>query len=357
MKNLMIILVVGLLTLVGCQTSKVTPPPEPEKKPDFQTSMHTFSGVLTDLLPKVIAKDGFDSNPNRAAVKADVDILANMAHNIDAQSTLPSQDPSLRMVSSQFKSELTDIQGLIASNNWSSAKTRLYQVTQYCIACHSMNTAQNSAFTANLYADAPNMTHYERARYKTAIRQFDSAIKEFEQALNDKEWAKAHPDEWENALMSILTLVTHVQKNPNLALEMISAFRDRGLMPEYLRASSLIWRQQAKAWDRDKKTVVNLATIEEWMGMAKKMTRPKYANVFLLVRSSAWLHEKLATGELQDQDLAKALYFQGLVGQDLKDLNYFVFPEPSLKLCIEKAGAASPLGRKCAKALAENSAH
>lgn len=312
--------------------------------------MHTLSGVLTDLLPKVIAKNGMESNKNREAVRADVDILANMAHNLDGRTELPSKDPSLKIVASEFRADITKIQELIRSERWAEAQSRLTQVTSYCMACHTMNAAVSSPATANLYADAPAMTAYERARYKTAIRQYEAALKDFEIALNDKVWAKEHPAEWDHGLMSLLTIVTHVKKNPNLALEMISAFRDKGSMPEYLRSSSLIWRQQAKAWEENRNAPAKLSTVEEWMALADKLKRPQYANVFMLTRASAWLHEKLATGELSESDQAKALYLQGLAGQKLGDLNYFVFPSASFKACINLAGETSALGQKCLRA-------
>lgn len=314
--------------------------------------MQNLSQTLTELLPKVIADKGMESNSDREIVRKDVDQLAGLVHTIDNRTSIPSQDPSLRMVSREFKADLAEIQGLIRENRWGAAKVRLNRVTSYCIACHTMSPTASSAYTLNLYVDAPNLTHYERAKYKAAVRQFEDAIKEFETALNDKEWAHAHPAEFEDGLLNILTLVTHVRKDANLALEIISSFRDRGSMPGYLNSASLIWRQQAKAWDRERKTDASLANVEEWMAMAKKMTSPKYANVFLLVRSSAQLHDMLARGGLKPADEAKALYDQGVVGTELKKINYFAFPEQSFKLCAEKAGA-TPLAQKCNAALAD----
>jgi hypothetical protein len=58
----------------------------------------------------------------------------------------------------------------------------------------------------------------------------------------------------------------------------------------------------------------------------------------------------LAQGELKGADEARALYDQGVVGAELKKINYFVMPEQSFKLCVDKAGA-TPLARKCQQAL------
>ncbi len=345
-----------LVMVAACATSEQKPETAPNPaagpatQPDFRSSMQRLSQALTELLPKTIAEHGMESNADREVVRKNVDELSKLVHTIDGRTAVPSQDPSLKMVSREFSADLAEVKTMIDENRWSAAKVRLNHLTQYCIACHTMGPAASSQYTLNFYPDVPNLSHFERARYKTAIRQFESAIKEYETALNDKEWAKTHPEEWENGLLSLLTLVTHVRKDANLALEMISSFRDRGSMPAYLTSASLIWRQQAKAWDREKKASASLANVEEWIAMATKMKSPKYANTFLWVRSSARLHEMLAMGELKGADEAKALYDQGVVGAELKKINYFVFPEQSFKLCADKAGA-TPLARKCQQAL------
>lgn len=349
-----------LMLLVACASSEpksepaAAPAPASAEapKPDFRSSMQRLSQTLTELLPKTIAEHGMESNTDRESVRRNVDELSKLVHTIDGRTAVPSQDPSLRMVSREFSTELAEVKTMIDQNRWAAAKTRLNHITQYCIACHTMGPAASSEYTLNFYPDVPNLSHFERAKYKTAIRQFESAIKEYETALNDKEWAKSHPEDWENGLLSVLTLVTHVRKDANLALEMISSFRDRGSMPAYLTSASLIWRQQAKAWDREKKASASLANVEEWIAMATKMKSPKYANTFLWVRSSARLHEMLAQGELKGADEARALYNQGVVGVELKKINYFVMPEQSFKLCADKAGA-TPLARKCEQALKE----
>lgn len=340
-------LILSIATLAGCQQGPTRGPDAETTPPNVRTGMHTFSETLSGLLPKLYSDSGLTSAADRKAVADAVKKLSGVAHDVSGRTVMPSKNPNLKIISAKFSAELASIDGLIQKGQWSKVQNRLTSVTRYCIACHTSGPGQSSEYALNLSTDLSQLSHYQKARYLAAVRRFDDSVAAFETALNDKKWAAANPKEWDIGLVSILSIVTHVRKDANLALEILSAFRDRKVFPARLEPASAIWRQQAKAWDQEKKKVASLVDVEEWVRQGSSVKSPAYANTFMYIRASARLNELLTDGALKGEDEVKALYLNGVAGAALGDFNYFSFPEQNFELCAKRS-PTSKFGKMCA---------
>lgn len=330
---------VTALIMLSCRSDG----PGPQSKESWHNSMQRLSASLSELLPAVL-KGGEPTERDKKVLREQTRTLQELAHNLSGQSASP--DPMLKVVSREFNAEVADIQKWLDSGNWAIAKSRLYQVTQFCVSCHTSSGGQPSAFALQFNDKLEGLDQFEKARFFAATRQFDAAIKEFERAIADKSWGQANPDKLEFSLMSTLALVTHVRKDPNLAVEIISNFRDQNLIPEPLKPASLAWRQQAKEWEKSKGQTPRLADIEKRVKDGLAMIKPPNAGVFLLVRAVSDAHHYLALPDLKPRDQARALWLLGKAGAGLGDLNYFSLPDQSLEMCIERA-PKTPLARAC----------
>lgn len=327
--------------------------PSKKSEPHWGSSMRELSNVLSDLLNKSAQIAPESPLEEKLALRRDIDRLSRITHDINKTEAVPTNDKSIKIVSREFQSEAILISKLMADERWPQAQARTYNLTRYCISCHTLNVAGSSEFTVQFKPPISGLSHYQKAQYYTAIRQYESAIISYEKALTDKEWAKSNPKDWDKGVMALLSILIHVKKNPNLTLEMLSQLFDTNAYPAQLKPAARIWRQQVVEWDKQRSEKLSLDTVEKWFNTATKEKKPEHAGVFLLLRASSQLHELLGDSITDKNDEQRALYLTGQVSAALGELNFIYFPDQYFETCIQ-IQATSKYGRLCSRKLAQS---
>jgi hypothetical protein len=318
----------------------------PKEKPTWHESMRELSEVLSDLMPMLVLNRVDDSPATRQKIQALTLQLSKLTHGIGGDTAVPSQDASVKLMAREFKIEIQTIQKLMSENKWPQAQNHLRVATQYCLACHTTTASASSGYTFNLKSNLRGFSHYDKAVYYTAVRQFENALVEYEYALTDKKWAAEQPASWNKGIMGILAITTRVKNDPNLGTEMISRFFDSKTYPQDLAPAARVWRAHTVAWEREKTAEQSLGKVEGWLKEAEKLKATPQADLILSLRASSVLNELLRVGTLKGADLQKAYFYSGQLAARLADLNVSGFARDYYGLCVQQ-NAKTSWGKKC----------
>jgi hypothetical protein len=174
--------------------------------------------------------------------------------------------------------------------------------------------------------------------------------------LVDRPLAKTDPEAWDLAVRKMLASSVRVEKNPSLTTELLSRIQDEpDSMPPALRQDIAIWRQSAKSWSAEPRTMS--LNDKQRFGLAERLIQEgeaiaqKHPGGALIeyMRASALLHDLLGRsrgGENEQQ----MLWLAAKSAEYLRDLNLWTLQDTYYEGCVRK-GKDKSLATKCLNGL------
>ncbi len=319
--------------------------------------MGQFSEVLSEILPLVASEQKFGSSENRQRLRDATDDLAKIVHTVNFMAQPPYEDPGLRFISRRFDEQIQEVRSDLEAGRVKLARARLRAVTQYCIGCHTLREGLGPDREGKVPAAVASLAPLDRADFYASIRRFDSALLGLEEGLKDPEWAKQHPEQWEQGIQKLLAIIVRVRNDSSLALEMVSRFFDSGSYPKGLDQPARKWRKQLVAWRKDRERLAalkspdaKLAQVRKWIAESKK-AGPGQSGLVMNLLASHWLNQVLPQVVYDKTRRAQeALYLSGSVAESLSELNFWSLPEDYYESCyrLDPKGA---FAAKCKQGL------
>jgi hypothetical protein len=306
--------------------------------------MQRLSQALSLHLPLVMSHKPIDSAEQKLELRIFAQELSEMVHRISDDKAGFGQDPTLKPVAREFRSQMSYALTLIQWGKWNAARRKVAGVTQYCIGCHTMHMGPGRPMApVELSPDLSGLSEAQQGEYFAAVRQTDKAIIHFEYALVDRNWARAHPREWGTDFQRLLAVVVRQRKSPSLSLELVSRFIDAGSYPVSLKPVARLWRRHLKEW-REYDNSTDSPTPAEQAALAGSLIEeadrlyPRHSDqrgFVLYLRASGMLQDLLAS-RVDSKLLPEIAYKAGLVSERLASLNLWALPEDFYLLCLEE---------------------
>ena len=316
--------------LLSCESGQQRQPSS------WHGSMQGLANSLNDVMPDLIARSSEDSRLEKKQLDRAIKDLKGYAENLNSrQMPIPSRDPSLRFLAQGFKDEMNQISKSTSTDSPDVTRAKIHRVTNYCIACHTRIKASSSFFTGDMGKRLGTYSDFGKARFFTAVRQYEKAMVHYEKALNDKKWGKSNGEKWNQSALALLVLTVRVQDNPNLTVEMISGMLDSKAYPPSVEKAARVWRKDAQIWEKEKSKNYELENVQSLIASAAKKDKTlQYSGLLLYLRASKVLNKILDQGTLQGEKQQRYLFYSGLVSKRLARLKFVGFPESHFKACI-----------------------
>jgi hypothetical protein len=323
-----------------------------EQPPAARPTMQKYAENVAILLQNLRA---FDHNPGKEqkqSVNQALSTLKGLSHDVRPTLDLYAIDPVMKYISLDLTSQFQRIEDAYNAANYPYARYLLRQTTQYCVGCHAASSIKHSAVVM-FKEPSGNLNELERAEYFSATRRHEEAMLAYEKFLGDRKFKKAQPELWEKAVQNLLAITIRIRQDASITLEMISALLDEGGYSAQQTELLQIWRQSAKAWQReplDKKSKGSAALdkVRTLMSKGQKLSeRGRNLGFIEYMRAGSLLNE-IALTESSDDLKAQAYLLTGQVSENLRDVFIWMRPEAYYEACI-RIKPRTPQAKECAK--------
>ncbi len=317
----------------------------------WHESMRYMATTLTDLIPELNKPEVYITAAEKSAVIRNSKKFLGLVHTIKDNSNPPTFDPLVPMISNELKNQVEQSVKLMEAGQWSRGKHQMLDVSRHCIACHTLKQGPTSIPILDTNFD--RLSFSQRANYFAATRQFDKALVNFESLLADKEWARTHQEEWNDAFQKLLAITIRVRNDPNLTFELLSRFFDADSYPSGLRKTAKIWRQHVKEWETETKknsSAPTLLAMKALLEKAEKLQagRREPVSFVLFLRASEQLHSYLSSRNQANNQ--EALLLAGRSAEGINDQNFWNYSEHYYSKCIT-TNKDSAIGKVCSERL------
>jgi hypothetical protein len=345
-----------ILTMAGgVQPAAVQPEPtktSSEQPPAARPTMQKYAENVAILLQNLRAFDHNPSKEQKQSVSQALNTLKGLSHDVRPTLDLYAVDPVMKYLSLDLTSQFQKIEEAYNAANYPYARYLLRQTTQYCVGCHAASSIKHSAVVM-FKEPSGTLSELERAEYFSATRRHEEAMLAYEKFLGDKKFKKAQPELWEKAVQNLLAITIRIRQDASITLEMVSALLDEGGYSAQQSELLHIWRQSAKAWQReplDKKPkgAEALDKVRALMGKGQKLSeRGRNFGFIEYMRAGSLLNE-ITLNESSDDGKAQAYLLTGQVSENLRDVFIWMRPEAYYEACI-RIKPRTPLAKECAK--------
>jgi hypothetical protein len=280
---------------------------EPLRAQEVKEGMHSLLKPLRELQPFIADQDRFSAPANKQKVGK---LLQDLRANFHSLESIPSR---YRKVPG-FSENLTLMSNLLddATRRFSEGKVsyawwRARGIPSSCFACHA--TYKVSASYSNEGAIDPSLDALDRARFLLATRQFPQAQEALLQVLKDPTFRFSYDE----ALRSLLIVVTRINKSPNEGIALFKSVLATSKLPEEDAHEVRGWIESLEKW-REGKTPTeydSLATGEKLILAGAARGLEYYQDDVSLLRGTAIIHDMLEKGGVSPEQRRRGLYLLG----------------------------------------------
>lgn len=334
------------LATISCTTTEV----EKMSQPDWQSRMRELSLAFSKLT-FLAAKEGAFLDPkNHETIENEIKNISDIAVQIHSASTSIKfdKDPVLAYVTNDFSRNMKLANDEFKKGHRLYARSVIQSASNYCISCHTRTNQGQHNTGFYLESDVKDLSFLDRANFFAAVRQFPQALDEFDKALTDSQ-TRENPRLWANGIKKSLAIAVRVNRDPSLALELVSRVFDAHSVPESLRGDAQVWRRSIKEWQESKSsgTDSSFATAKKLIQSAQitnSKSQSSEAGLIYYLRASTLLHDLLSNPKLPNT--AEVLYTAGLTAEGLKEINLWTFDEIYYEACVRKSPHTA-VAKKC----------
>jgi hypothetical protein len=302
----------SLLTLIAVLGSSLLHI-SPLRAQEVKEGMHSLLKPLRELQPFIADQDQFSSPANNQKVGR---LLQDLRTNFHSLESIPSRYQKVPGFAENLKlmsDLLDDATRRFSEGKVSYAWWRARGIPTNCFACHA--TYKVSTSYSNEGAIDPTLNTLDRARFLLATRQFTQAQEALLQVLKDPSFRFSYDE----ALRSLLVVVTRINKSPNEGIALFKDVLATSKLPEEDAHEVKGWIESLEKW-RDSKAPSDRSPLEDGeklivAGAARGLEY--YQDDVSLLRGTALVHDVLEKGELSPERRRHALYLLGFAYSSL----------------------------------------
>jgi hypothetical protein len=327
----------------------------------LRPTMTRLSESLKVLIPLSGSPLSWEDPGNRSTIEKGLKLLKEESHRINngsaGQNSL--QDPALKLLLPYLTEEASVTLSAFKIGQYEYARKNIRNILTSCIACHSKEPELQEPLSPGGNGALKKLSAIERARYFSAIRDFDRSIEDYHRVLFEPGLAKSDLYTWERSFREVMVLLIRVKRNPVAAEALIQKLRGLNNIPYFLRHELSEWKRTLEPWAREKNpTASNESTaFLEIHRLHERASRKKaypldHSADAIYMRLSSLLFEFIRKYP-QSSHLAEAWYLLGLAHQTLDVPPLDTLHEKFLEACVRKS-PHTPLAQKCYNALEQS---
>ena len=316
----------------------------------WQGKMGLLGEKLAALLPYLSSAQQFSSAENDALIKNQLKDIATLSKQLNSDTEMMKQDPSMRMINAQFEEEILRGLNTFELGLKDYARFTLKNSTSYCIQCHTRTNLGPAFSGKELSYNLMKMPPLERGEFLAATRNFDDALKEFNNILNESP-EKTSFTLWERATRNSLAIAVKYKQDPDLALTIVEKINKSSQAPKYLNDYAKYWRDSLNSWKKESSPATD--SFKNRMSLAKKLVNVglkkqelnRHAGDIEFLRATALLHRSLGDAKTA-LEKAEVYWLLGSSYDSLTDLDFWQMTEAFYERCID-AAPHTKLAKKC----------
>ncbi len=330
-----------LLPLIaGCATE----PKRTAAEPEWYNRMHRLSVHHLELTPLMASARSFAEPQNRSRLDAGLRQMHEIASDLVADPKSPNSDPVIEFSAKNFARHTQQAYSAFNNGDHAWAKLAFRRAGDSCFSCHTRADRGAKDFPLAWTPQLSGLGRTQRIEFALANRQYSMAMTEAQQ-LASAEQPIADPLEWRQTLEKVMTLIVRVEKSPRFAEVLIeTALRNKNV-PFYIRNDLLIWRDDVRAWKKQKDRLPERGRLKLAQELLEKNRGLRYrgtgGSFVATLRASAILHELLENSKFPlypDVLEASGTAAEGLGDFDLGQYYY--------EACIREM-PHTPLAERC----------
>lgn len=316
----------------------------------WQGKMGLLGEKLAALLPYLSNPQQFSSAANDQVIKTQLKDIATLSKQLNSDSEMMKQDPSMRMINAQFEEEILRGLNTFELGLKDYARFTLKNSTSYCIQCHTRTNLGPAFSGKELNTHLQKMPPLERGEFLAATRNFDDALKEFNSILNDSP-EKTSFTLWERATRNSLAIAVKYKQDPDLAMTVVEKINKSPQSPKYLNDYAKYWKESLESWKKEKSLPAD--SFKNRMALSKKLVNVglkkqefnRHAGDIEFLRATALLHRSLGDAKTS-LEKAEIYWLLGSSYDSLTDLDFWQMTEAFYERCID-AAPHTKVARKC----------
>ncbi|MFZ4405212.1 MAG: hypothetical protein ACOYOK_14015 [Pseudobdellovibrionaceae bacterium] len=349
-----------LLSISSCQWSQKKPTSEATTQTTTPGSvsqrMQTMAQTYISLMSHIGTPSRFNADENGPAIKQKIQTLAQASQSLKSDLPQVSLDPSLKILSSQFESEIRESLQSFEAGKKEYARYALQNSLNTCVQCHT-RTQAGPAFVGNDFEQQlKQLSPLEKGEVLTATRNFESALAQFQDLLSS--------DKVENTLIRekaarhALVITVKFLQDPKASLEIAETAAQSKASSAVLKDNARIWKTSIQEWRKEKITPANtagkIALAKKWIAKAfylNQRYKDQAGDIYAL-RASALVHQLLDQSS-QPQEKAELLLLAGESYEVLGNLQFTDLNEEFYEACIKQL-PHSKIAVQCYNKLEQN---
>lgn len=320
----------------------------------LRPAMTRLSESLKTLIPLSGSPLSWENPKNHPAIEKNLKLLLESSHLIKGNGGAKPEvrDPVLGLLQPYLTEEASITLSAFRLGRLDYARKNLRNVLSSCIACHSREPELGAVLAPGGNGELKKLDALERARWFSAIRDFDHSIEEYHRSLFEPGLAKRDLYAWERSFREVMTLLIRVKRTPEAALTLVRKLLGMNNIPYFLKRELLDWEKSLASWPPEtlgKNTgeaaeLLEIHRIQERADKKKSYPLDHSADA-LYLRLSSLLYEFIRKHP-ESPDLAEAWYLLGRAHQTLDMPPLENLHEKFLEACI-RARPHSPLAQNC----------
>lgn len=338
--RIQVFLLVMLAQTVSCTVSPI----KPMTQVSWQENMRKISKSFSTLIKYAYSGNSYLNPENKELIEDELKTMTELTEEIHQKGKNLNfdKDPVLKYVTRNFNRDMSIAYLEMKSGHPQFSRSVVRATSNYCISCHTRDNQGQRDTSGFLNVNMNGLTNLEKADYFAAVRQFPQALDAYDQALTNSQFVNEHQKDWAVGMKKSLAIAVRVERNPSLALELISRVFDARSVPLQMREAANTWRVAVKEWrdfDKVKAKSTPMILLKEARLLIKKaqdsiaQSWNSEAGLIYYLRASTILHDILRQQKGLD-DYSETLYLSGLAAEGLNEINLWTFDEIYYESCI-----------------------
>ena len=299
---------------------------------DFVARMNKVYQIFRELPRYARDEAKFNAPENEEKIQGLLDSLQANFHGPTLWDSDVAEDAGFQATLSTLQDLLADTTNRFRDGRKNYARWRVKTITNYCISCHSRYEVEVD-YQGQDIAGA-DVSHFERAEFLFATRQFDDAAREYIKAAQDP----TTPLRKMESLRNWLVIVTRVHPDPRNAIRVLTKLRADMELAPYEDEEVRGWLSSLRRWQNERSIKIsNLRRAENLIRRAEVMRNSPRdgAGTVEYLRATSLLHQDLEGGDLTDEKRGHALLLLGKAYSVMPDVFASELPDLFLSQCIK----------------------
>lgn len=315
------------------------------KKYSWSNQMQKLTQHLLELLPALTDPKAPSDTKRKELFESQITALKQIAHNMNENTVLPDQDPSLKLIGKHFEDNLKLTLDSFETGHTEFARSSFKIALAQCVQCHTRTNVGPALAQPHFITSLKKVAVVERVQFLVASRYFDDAMKEISATLkNEKDLPVVT---WEKLVQMGLIINVRYRNDARESQQFLKLLAQNKKTPTVIMRQLPFWQQSVKEWNRKTQPPVDLATAKQMVQRghsSQKKSRGEGGTIEYL-RAARLLHQFLTHNQAPAVK-AEALMQLGSIYENVGEIGAWSMNEDYYELCI-RTSPHSEIAKKC----------